>query len=208
MRILYATILVLSLLSTSADAMGGRKKPKLEGVQAWLAAERVSAINDMAGQIGLDPKAVLQARAVFKTCEHTDSTPDGPYVDGNKTSCAEMKASAHAWVRPTVNPIQYMFAIIGSKNETQKGIARWVVRHEVMHELILRHYGVNGHPTKVTITRKDNGKKQTFKPAEIIRGRWPSLINAVIPEAMESQEEWFDMMCGFDEVFNGDGDGI
>lgn len=208
MRILYTTILALSLLSTTAHA-GGSKKNNPSGVQAWLAQQRVEAVNDMAPKIGLDPKAVLRVKATFKTCEHTGIAPDfGPYVDGSKSDCAEVKAVIHAWCIPNIRGVvRYMFAIVSKAVEAAKKIVVACVRHEVMHEL-LEHYGVSGHPLKVTIVRKDNGRQQTFKPAEIIRGRWPSMVNIFKPESFESQANWFDFECGYDHVVRGDGEDI
>lgn len=206
MRILYSTIVALSLLSTTAHA-GGSKKHNPSGVEAWLAGQRVEAINSMAPQIGLDPKAILKSRGEFKPCEHTGRNGDGPFVDGKKTACPEIDSTVHAWCIP--NPggrVRYMFAIVGASSKPSKDVLVWCVRHEVFHEL-LAHYDIGGHPLKVTITRKDNGRQQTFKPAEIIKGRWPSLVDVLIPESMESQDEWADAACGTGEVFT-DGGGI
>lgn len=200
-------ILLALLLATNAQAMG-RKSSKPEGVQAWLAAERVKAINDMAPRIGLNPSAILKSSGDFKPCEHTGINGDGPYVDGSKTSCPEIRSSVHAWCIP--NPggrVRYMFAIVGASKSPSKDVLVWCVRHEVFHEL-LAHYGVGGHPLKVTFTRKDNGKQQTVKPAEIINGRWPSMVNVLIPESMENNAEWVDLKCGTDEIMRGDGEGI
>lgn len=206
LRILYATTLALSLLSTTAYAMGS-KQSKPEGVQAWLASERVKAINDMAPRIGLDPKAILKSSGEFKPCEHTGTNGDGPYVDGSKTACPEIRSSVHAWCIPNPNGrVRYMFAIVSNSIKASREVRPWCVRHEVFHEL-LAHYGIGGHPLKVTITRKDNGKHQTVKPAEIINGRWPSMVNVLIPEGMEDNAEWVDLKCGTDEILM-DGAGI
>jgi hypothetical protein len=207
MRPLYSTVLALSLLSATVHA-GGSKKNNPSGIEAWLAGQRVEAINDMAPRIGLDPKTVLRSSATFKPCEHTGKNNDGPYVDGSKTACPEIKSSVHAWCMP--NPgarVRFMFAIVSASESPSKEVMVWCVRHEEMHEL-LAYYEISGHPLKVTITRKDNGKSQTFKPAEIINGRWPSMVNAFIPEGMESQDEWADAACGTEEVMLGDGEGI
>lgn len=199
-------LLIALLLATNVQAMG-RKSSKPEGVQAWLQSERVKAINDMAPRIGLDPAAVLKSSGDFKPCEHTGINGDGPYVDGKKTDCPEIDSTVHAWCIP--NPggrVRYMFAIVGSSTKPSKDVLTWCVRHEIFHEL-LAYYDISGHPLKVTITRKDNGRQQTFKPAEIIKGRWPSLVDVLIPESMESQDEWADAACGTGEVFT-DGGGI
>jgi hypothetical protein len=199
--------LILFCIASTAYA-GGSKKHNPSGIEAWLAGQRVEAINDMAPKIGLDPKTVLRSSSTFKPCEHTGQNSDGPYVDGSKTACPEIRDSVHAWCIP--NPgarVRYMFAIVGASKNVSKEVRLWCIRHEVMHEL-LAHYGIGGHPLKVTLTRKDNGKSQTFKPAEIINGRWPSMVNAFIPEGMERQDEWADAACGTEEVMLGDGEGI
>lgn len=200
-------VLLIVVACTTAHA-GGSKKNNPSTVEAWLAGQRVAAINDMAPRIGLDPKAVLRSSGAFKPCEHTGRNNDGPYVDGSKTDCPETKSSVHAWCMP--NPggrVRYMFAIVGQSKSPSKDVLVWCVRHEVFHEL-LAHYGIGGHPLKVTIKRKDNGKAQTFKPAEIINGRWPSMVNVLIPESAESQDEWADAACGTEEIMRGDGAGI
>lgn len=200
--------LLIILLACTTCYAGGSKKNNPSGIEAWLAGQRVAAINDMAPRIGLDPKTVLRSSGAFKPCEHTGINNDGPYVDGSKTSCPEISDSVHAWCIP--NPgarVRYMFAIVGASKAASKEVRVWCVRHEVMHEL-LAYYGIGGHPLKVTITRKDNGKQQTFKPAEIINGRWPSMVNVLIPESRESQDEWADAACGTEEVMRGDGEGI
>lgn len=200
------SIIIALLVATSVYA-GGSKKNNPSSIETWLAGQRVEAINDMAPRIGLDPKAILKSSGQFKACEHTGINNDGPYVDGSKTDCPEIRDSVHAWCIPNPNGrVRYMFAIVGKSEKVSREVKTWCVRHEVFHEL-LAHYGIGGHPLKVTVKRKDNGKQQTIKPAEIINGRWP-LINMLIPESMENNEEWLDIMCGTDSMKLIDGAGI
>jgi hypothetical protein len=200
--------LLIVLLACSTAYAGGSKKHNPSTIETWLSGQRVEAINSMAPQIGLDPKAILKSRGEFKPCEHTGRNGDGPFVDGKKTDCPEIDSTVHAWCIP--NPggrVRYMFAIVGSSTKPSKDVLTWCVRHEIFHEL-LAYYDISGHPLKVTVKRKDNGKAQTFKPAEIINGRWPSLVNVLIPESFEDTSEWTDLKCGTEEIMRGDGEGI
>lgn len=199
-------IILALLLAGNAQAMGN-KKAKPSSVESWLALQRIEAINDMAPRIGIPASVALKGRATFKACESTGRNGDGPFICGDKAPCAEIKSCVHAWCIPDFGgSTRYMFAIVNSDGSASKAVSRWTVRHEVMHEL-LDAYHLTGHPLKVTITRMDNGKAQTFKPGEIIGGRWPSAVNVLLPEGREVNVEWGEM-CGHDEIMRGDGEGI
>ncbi len=201
-------LIVASILIASSAWAGGSKKSNPSSVQAWLANQRKAAIEDMAPKIGLDPAPILKVGANFKACEHDGLSKDfGPWVDGAINECAEVDDKVHAWCMPSKRITRYMFATVGSSKASSKEIVVACVRHEVMHEL-LNWYGIGGHPLKVSIKRQDNGKSQTFKPAEIIGGRWPSMVNVFVPESMESQTDWLEFPCGSEEIMRGDGEGI
>lgn len=203
-RLLIAAL----VLASSSVWAGGSKKNNPSSVQAWLANQRKAAIEDMAPKIGLNPAPILKVGANFKACEHDGLAKDfGPWVDGAINECAEVDDKVHAWCMPSKRITRYMFAVVGDSKLASKEIVVACVRHEVMHEL-LGWYGVGGHPLKVSIKRQDNGKAQSFKPAEIIGGRWPSMVNVLIPESMENNAEWVDLKCGTEEVMRGDGEGI
>ena len=202
MRILYSILFALSLLSLNTHAMGS-KKPSSD----WFAAERIKAIQDMAPRIGIPVEKALKGKAAFKRCDATGTNGDGPYIDGKKNDCAEITGSVHAWCIPDFGGYtRYMFAVIKTSKSPSLDVKVWCVRHEVMHEL-LDAYGLTGHPLKVTVKRMDNGKSITFKPGEIINGRWPSAVNVFLPDGMEVGTDW-PGLCGHDEIMRGDGEGI
>lgn len=170
-----------------ANAMGHKKKkssPVVDGIKN----RRVEIIRDLAPKIGIDPDTALRVSARIETCNESGSNADGSYVCGECVALGGGDCVHGAfWGAQGARSVRYLFAVPSLTDGT--------IRHEVMHELLVVHYGVGGHPSRVTINRLTDGKPQTFSPGAVIGWRWPSLVNWALPQSREIDVDWGATQC-------------
>jgi hypothetical protein len=168
-------------------------------VQARVAARRGAEIRRLAPAIGIPVERALSVKvAAIHECPESGRNGDGSYTCGDCPGTGD--GCVHAWFRgaPGSKRAEYLFAT----PEVRDGC----ISHEVMHELLVVWYGIGGHPARVEITRLDNGARMSFRPADIIGWRWPSLVNWALPTSIEIGGDWgADIKCGTAETFEGGG---
>lgn len=192
-RIAMVAIAVLVGCATKENAKSDTQKR--------ISERRVAEIRRMAPSIGIPVEKALSVRVdKIHECNESGRNSDGSYTCGDCPGTGS--DCVHAWFRGAHGNrrVEYLFATPEVKDGT--------IAHEVMHELLVVWYGIGGHPTRVEVTRLDNGKRFSFRPADVIGWRWPSLVNWALPQSMEIGGRWgSDIKCGTEEMFE-DGGGI
>lgn len=182
-RIITLCVLAGLICAPHSQAMGKRKKS-----DGGIAAQRVAAMRDLAPKIGVNADDALRVASRIETCNEAGRNGDGSYVCGECSALGDADCVHGAfWGVLGARSVRYLFAVPDLRDGT--------VRHEVMHELLVVHYGVGGHPSRVTITRKTDGQQQTFSPGAVIGWRWPSLVNWALPQSREIESDWGDINC-------------
>lgn len=201
MKQVILTILVVLALVPTSEAMGRKKKSSTDTVRARILEQRQKEIKRQAPKLGIPVNDALNCKVqTVYLCEQTGSNGDGSYTCNKE--CSQVSSCVHAWCATSEGSRQVMYMF------TTPSIQDGCIAHEVHHELVVRFYGIGGHPARSEVKRKDNGQSLTIKHAEVIGWRWPSLVNWMIPESHEITTEWSDdLKCGTGEVFE-DGGGI
>jgi hypothetical protein len=195
----YRTI-ILVLFAALAVGMSSKPKPRPpssvssdDSIRGWIMAIRERELTRMAPLVGVPVETLLKTEVKkIHLCQETNRSKDGSY------SCDEActkSGCVHAWFlgRFMVYSCEYLFVI--------PNIAEPIIAHEAMHEILVIHYNIGGHPESVTVNRLDNGRKLTFKPRDVIQGRWP-----MSPVKLFASDAWSDdLKCGHDETFIGGG---
>lgn len=191
---LLVACLNLALLTTvgcSSSNPPATESPEDDTTRSILETRDTELLR-MGRAIGIPDKLLLKTRVSnILLCQETGSNGDGSYSCDDE--CTQVQSCVHAWMlgQFQVYSVEYMFTI--------PSITRGTKSHEIMHELLVIHYNVGGHPESVTITRLDNGQPMTFKPAQIIGSRW-----ALVPDWAVGTfaPNWSnDIKCGVSEVF-------
>lgn len=185
-----AVVLAAASIGCSSNK-GGSKPPSGGDLTDRIKAVRVEQIKRQAPQVGVPVDLALAMNSVqVKLCPQTGSSGDGSFTcDGG---CSEVGTDCvHAWCLTGQGSrnVRYMFA--------EPTVLDGCIAHEIHHELIIRFYGIGGHPAKSTVTRIDNGKPLTITHQGVIGWRWPALVNWALPASAEiASTNWDGVKCG------------
>lgn len=187
----FALALAIGALLTGCSS----SKPKLtdDPLRAHILNRREHHIRRMAPEIGIPVDRALQTRVTqIYLCPEEGRSGDGSWACDK--SCVQTPSCVHAWCSTSfgASTVEYLYIT--------PLIEDGCIAHETLHELLVIFYGVTGHPASVTVNRIDNGKKITFRPANVADWRWPSIFGVT--------RDWgTDYRCG-SELILMDGAGI